>query len=856
MKDEDVYEFDANEIYLNIINQVIYQVEPSKIPLTGFKIKKPMTRKRKIGLILTGLLSLSWYFNWPNIDYLWLEYSRNVVAIGLLIWTTWHTLSSISISNLVMKLKGISTDVKLGNDDFFEKYGDEIVYLFRQSGKRILIIEDLDRFQDIRVFEKLRELNTKLNANGRTNWQFVFLIKDDIFLDPNDRVKFFDLMIPIVPFMTAANSYEKMREMFGAESIDDELLFTLSLFVTDYRLLTNIFNEYTVFKSSTKTSELNELLSMVAYKNLYPGEFDGVQNGRGKLVEIFNGYQTAVKNKKSKLVAEKQELIKDHESTAATNEAEAFFLYVHRNGVQTESTINTPEAAEIFIINNKKVSYVQNRWLQYSDFLEVDDEYKKIYIAVQKFEERIRLLNEEIKQIEDRDITSYVPDDLSTEHDKMVYTLIRQGYIRQNYLDVINRFYGEENSRQFLQNALVGQGELNMDLKFDSIDTWWKKLKPSVFETAQIQNFSVLEYAKKNDPEKYKTMIRSAVLFNTEFLEKMLRHLNNSEVSSLYFDDFKEYAPKYLFNVKDLDKQIVLKIIKYRRYATNAENIELLIEYLLDNSNEEFDKDLVNDSQQNINLRLGVLERAISQIDFEELIDKNFWDNALSFEVVNTTITNLNLYFEENGLTEKLKNFIIKNSFDNERTKLDRNLFSEMLVSNDISSETLSQFITKLERADEFIWEEIKSEANVEKLILLIENSMVSLKAEVFETLRDRSELLPTILINQNVVDILTEENIRPLSGWVNQFLSMDSLNIDKFLKTFIQLLDEQQYRKTIHLLSDQSEKFEKILNKSRGYANQKIAITADNKLLLTWLMENRYIQNVSDDDRKNFVLR
>lgn len=504
--------FDENGIYLNIINQVIYQVKPSKIPITGFKVKKPLSKKRKIGLIITGILALSWLFKYPNISSMWYENIRNIVTIALLIWVVWIVLSSISLADLIMKFKGISMDFKLGNDDFFEKYGDEIVYLFRQSGKRILIIEDLDRFKDIRIFEKLRELNTKLNANGRTNWQFIFLIKDDIFLDSNDRVKFFDLMIPIVPFMTAANSYEKIQEMFEEELVDDELLFTLSLFITDYRLLTNIFNEYTVFKKSTKTNDLNGLLSMVAYKNLYPAEFDGVQNGRGKLADIFNEYQVLVDEKKSKLIAKKQQLIEDRESTAANNVAEAFFLYVSRKKLQTDPSLVTPEDAKSFIAKDQEL-VVNNRWRTYSDFLETDSDYKKYNNTIQKFETQIKQLNDEINRIENSDITSYVPDELETEHDKMVYTLIRQGYIRRNYLDVINRFYGEENSRQFLQNALVGQGKLNMDMKFDSINTWWKKLKPSVFETAQIQNFSVLKYAKENDIEKYKIIIKSAEMY-------------------------------------------------------------------------------------------------------------------------------------------------------------------------------------------------------------------------------------------------------------------------------------------------------------------------------------------------------
>lgn len=96
----DNSKLDENGIYLNIINQVIYQVKPSKIPITGFKVKKPLSKKRKISLIITGILILSWVFKYPNISSMWYENIRNIVTIALLIWVVWIVLSSISLANL------------------------------------------------------------------------------------------------------------------------------------------------------------------------------------------------------------------------------------------------------------------------------------------------------------------------------------------------------------------------------------------------------------------------------------------------------------------------------------------------------------------------------------------------------------------------------------------------------------------------------------------------------------------------------------------------------------------------------------------------------------------------------------
>lgn len=196
------------------------------------------------------------------------------------------------------------------------------------------------------------------------------------------------------------------------------------------------------------------------------------------------------------------------------------------------------------------------------------------------------------------------------------------------------------------------------------------------------------------------------------------------------------------------------------------------------------------------------------------------------------------------------------NKFNDDGEKLANGLFSEMLVSNAISDEIMIQFISVLDIKDEFLWENIKSGSNFKKLLLLIESDLIALTPDVFETIRDNNELLPDILITQNVVDFLVEQNIKPLPGWITQFIDSKLLNIKKFLKTFIMLLNEQQYQKAIHLLSNQSEKFEKILNHSRGYANQKIAIVDDNELLLKWLEGNSFIKNFSDDNRGNYVLK
>ncbi len=82
-----------------------------------------------------------------------------------------------------------------------------------------IIFEDIDRFDRIEVFERLREINLLVNARLRNRKsetkvvRFFYLLRDDVF-QSKDRAKFFDYILPIVPVLDSSNSYDKMRGIF------------------------------------------------------------------------------------------------------------------------------------------------------------------------------------------------------------------------------------------------------------------------------------------------------------------------------------------------------------------------------------------------------------------------------------------------------------------------------------------------------------------------------------------------------------------------------------------------------------------------------------------------------------------
>ena len=72
------------------------------------------------------------------------------------------------------------------NESFFDKYLNEVLYLFENSGIDAIVFEDMDRYEMEAIFERLREVNTLVNIRlaqkKKHVIRFVFLLRDDIFI--------------------------------------------------------------------------------------------------------------------------------------------------------------------------------------------------------------------------------------------------------------------------------------------------------------------------------------------------------------------------------------------------------------------------------------------------------------------------------------------------------------------------------------------------------------------------------------------------------------------------------------------------------------------------------------------------
>ena len=200
-------------------------------------------------------------------------------------------------------------------ESVFNKNLDEIMYFFETTGYQTVFFEDLDRLDDPKIFVHLRELNNLLNNDDAIKNKpivFVYAVRDDIF-SKEDRTKFFDFIIPIIPVINATNSGEILLQRLteaknnGIEhDISQGFVLDISPFISDMRILQNIYNEFVVYKKTLRTSqELNlsdeQMLAIIVVKNLYPSDFADLQNEKGVLKKALIDKNDFIAKKKQEI---------------------------------------------------------------------------------------------------------------------------------------------------------------------------------------------------------------------------------------------------------------------------------------------------------------------------------------------------------------------------------------------------------------------------------------------------------------------------------------------------------------------------------------------------------------------------
>ncbi|ORA26697.1 YobI family P-loop NTPase [Mycobacteroides abscessus] len=116
-----------------------------------------------------------------------------------------------------------------------------------------------------------------------------------------NRTKFFDIVIPLVPFISHRNARDLLVELLderGITDIDSRLINTVAQHCTDMRLMRNMCNEYLIFaerllepaEPTTLAPGLDatHLFALVAYKNFHLVDFENISRRDSDLDKLYD----------------------------------------------------------------------------------------------------------------------------------------------------------------------------------------------------------------------------------------------------------------------------------------------------------------------------------------------------------------------------------------------------------------------------------------------------------------------------------------------------------------------------------------------------------------------------------------
>ena len=301
-KEEEGFE---EQLEYSILQQLFYHVKAKSIPESRFgRIERTSYRQRILlafGMLLFIVASLFLFCQEQVTKYFlvtttflrtslafWISIFIFLTGIFLILLQLILCIKKITVKNLKLDKATIELEEKK-NVSIMNRYLDEIIYLFQEKKYNVVLFEDIDRFENTHIFTKLRELNLILNQSEEIDRRIIFLyaLKDDIFANAEERTKFFDYIVPVIPFVNVSNSGDLFRRKIAELNIPEtevrsSFITDISAFVNDMRVLTNVVNEFDLYRNLLDPKlDKEKLLAMVLYKNLYPTDFSLLHQNKG-----------------------------------------------------------------------------------------------------------------------------------------------------------------------------------------------------------------------------------------------------------------------------------------------------------------------------------------------------------------------------------------------------------------------------------------------------------------------------------------------------------------------------------------------------------------------------------------------
>lgn len=670
-----------------------------------------------------------------------------IFLIGTIIIISKSFKEVINLKLNKLSIKDLELIPKDSKDNLLNKNLDEIIYFFEKTNVNIVFIEDLDRFEKSQILIKLRELNSLINncEDIKNKVTFIYAIKDEMFSQNNERSKFFDFIIPIIPIINYENSYEILKPRLAKyKNISDDFLKNVSPYLNDMRTLKNILNEFKIYenilnfnnkeetkkvvaeskvieKVNIKIEEIKnfkedfnaqKLFALIIYKNYYPKDFSELQQQKGILNSIFERKEYLFKAIKDKIDEEikteeslKQKLINEKTTSIDSLRRE----YIYELLIQfNNNSINNPKQ-----ILDKGIKFNDNSILS-------DENFEKLIKS-----NNIKYCTESSESYWDGQYTSYVRNsnisfkDIETKVNKNFNYSQRANFINEKnnkkVASIENKILSLKNDIKNLSYLDISEANSYIDVKVV------KNYINSIIENNLINNNLENQKSKQIDKEslenKYNQEItlleKTNQITNYKLLETLLIEGYVDEHYINYISYF--YEGSLTADDNSLKKKIIEQEIN--SFDHKIDNVSRLVEKLA-----------VNNFKKKSVLNYEILEYLLNFYDREKLellIDNISEDDFINFEFIKGFILyldnidkrkNLPIFIHHMIRWSGFWEFLCQNNLDSD---LKDKVLSIILVfqnNQETENQKVVDYINNSEKFLEIFKEKINDEELLDKL--------------------------------------------------------------------------------------------------------------------------------------------
>jgi hypothetical protein len=640
------------QLEISILQQIIYKVKPSQLPESRFKRIINIPKWKLFLLIPFGFIlwiaSIILLFKYDFLDNLnphtWIiknHLDKSTIVVFLISSLGIGYFSKLVVelfSNSKINKVNLKGEIEIGdnsNKSILNEHYDEILYYFEKNDFNVVVIEDLDRFDNTNIFTKLRELNILLNnADSLTNKpaykefgiKFLYAVGDDLFSDKKERVKFFEYIIPVIPFINSSNANEQLKTLIQESDLEEnvftkEFLSDITTFIDDIdmRLLINIFHEFVIYRNVLNPDTLSgheaELFAMITYKNIDPEDFNKLNCKEGKLYKLITEKKVYIKkiiknidkenikksleiqNIKNESISDLKELRRIYISQILTKLPNSP-IYINQIGI--DKLIQKDEFNEL--VQNGNLSYSWYSSNSYNiqiasksfNFSEIEKEInsnfnydERVELIESKHNNRIDLLQKEIEtlKIEKSEIENWDLKQIFKEveinkylndfsNNALLRNLIIEGYINENYNDYISLFHEgslTKDDKKFEKNVKSGINE-SFDYELTNIENLIDNhIDIKYFSRETILNFNLLNYLSENYSKYYKKY------------DAIIKLLSNGKEKSIEFIDqyinLSRPVPKQSL-IQTFGKEILSNNSRESTHKVNKIRISIFIKLL------------------------------------------------------------------------------------------------------------------------------------------------------------------------------------------------------------------------------------------------------------------------------------